>query len=123
MPGDTDPLFKCGSISDLSLMIGLNIIANGGHQSYTSYRVSFLRNWNVVLLYRPVNRLHIFYLQPEDGKHCQPSSTSFGLVDRFKGNYSATGRGNSFSGRGKSISAFHCLRTRSHQMTDSTLLF
>ena len=44
----------------------------------------------VVLLYRPVNRLYI-------------SSTSFGSVDHFKGNYSATGRGNSSSGRGKSI--------------------
>ena len=39
---------------------------------------------------------------PKEGKHCQPSSTSFGLVDRFMGNYSATGRANSSSGRGKS---------------------
>ena len=57
----------------------------------------------VLLLYRAVNRLYLFLLQPNEGKHCRPSSTSFGLVDRSKGNCSATGRANSSSGRGKSI--------------------
>ena len=38
---------------------------------------------------------------PKEGKHCPPSSTSFGLVDHVKGNYSVTGRGNCSSGRGK----------------------
>ena len=50
--------------------------------------------------------LNLVKLQPKEGKHCQPSSrssTSFGLVDRFMGNYSAIGRANSSSGRGKSI--------------------
>ena len=62
-----------------------------------------------------INRLYIL-TQPKEGKHCQPSLTSFGLVDRFKGNYSAMGRGNSSSGRGKSITPFdyHLLVICSH---------
>ena len=59
-----------------------------------------------MLLHRPVNSLGrpIYILTAaKEGQHCQPSSTSFGLVDRFMGNYSATGRANSSSGRGESI--------------------
>ena len=82
-------------------MIGLNIIANGVAKFTHNPVVVFYAIGFFLLLYRPVNRLYI--LQPKGGKHCQPSSTSFGLVDRFKGNYSATGRANSSSGRGKSI--------------------
>ena len=50
---------------------------------------SFLRNWIIFLIY--INRLYIL-TQPKEGKDCEQSSTSFGLVDRFKGNYSATSR-------------------------------
>ena len=47
--------------TDFSLMIGLNIIANGGRQIHTSPRgYSCLRNWKFLLLHRPVNRLYIF---------------------------------------------------------------
>ena len=98
MPEGTGRRLQCGPITDFSIMMGLNIIANGGRQIHTSPRGSFLRNLTLLLLYRPVE-----HLQPKEGKHCQPSSTSFGLVDRFKRNYSATGRANCSSGRGKSI--------------------
>ena len=57
-----------------------------GVAKFTHHTVgSFLRKWN------------FFVLQLKEGKHCQPSSTSVGLVDRFKVNYSATGRANSFA--------------------------
>ena len=94
MPEGTGRLLQCGPITDVSLMIGLTFFANGGCQIHTSHRGSFLRHFNRLLRY---------YVQPKEVKHCQPSSTSFGLVDRFKRNYSATGRANCSSGRGKSI--------------------
>ena len=91
-----------GPITDFSRMIELHIYGNGGRQIHTSHRGIFLRNLNLVLLYRYVDRLYIL-TAAEGSKHCQPSSSSFGLVDRFKENYSATGRANCSSERGKSI--------------------
>ena len=45
----------------------LMVIANGGRQIHTSHRGSFLRNFNVLLLYRPVSRL-IYILTAVEGK-------------------------------------------------------
>ena len=47
MPEGTGRLLHCGPITDFSLMIGLNIFANGGRQIHTSHRGSFLRNLNL----------------------------------------------------------------------------
>ena len=110
MPEGTGRLLQWGPITDFSLMIGLNIFANGGRQIHTSHCGSFLCNLNFFLLYRPVDRLYMILTAAEGSKHCQPSSTSFGLVDRFKGNYSATGRANCSSGRGKSITPLQTVR-------------
>ena len=74
----------------------------GSSNSHITPWLVFYATGIVLLLYRPINRFYILK-QPKEGKHCQPSSTSFGLVNRFMGNYSATGRANSSSGRGKSI--------------------
>ena len=96
-------LLQCGPITNFSLMIGPTIFVNGGRQIHTSHRGSFLRNFNLFCYFIGLLTVIWFWLQPKEGKHCQPSSTSFGLVDRFKGNYSATGRAKCSSGRGKSI--------------------
>ena len=82
-------------------MIGLNIIANGVAK-FTHNPVVVFYAIGFFCYFIGLLTVYII-LQPKGGKHCQPSSTSFGLVDRFKGNYSATGRANSSSGRGKSI--------------------
>ena len=78
------------------------VLQMGSPNSHITPWLVFYATGIVLLLYRPINRFY-FFKQPKEGKHCQPSSTSFGLVDRFMGNYSATGRANSSSGRGKSI--------------------
>ena len=50
MPEGTGRLLHCGPITDFSLMIGLNMFANGGRQIHTSHRGSFLRNLNFFTL-------------------------------------------------------------------------
>ena len=49
MPESLAVLLQCGPITDFSLMIGLNMIANGGHQIHTSHCGGFLRNWIFLL--------------------------------------------------------------------------
>ena len=51
------------AVCDFTLMV----IANGDRQIHTSHRGSFLRNVNVLLLYRPVSRL-IYILTAVEGK-------------------------------------------------------
>ena len=79
------------------------MIANWGRQIHTSHCGSFLRIWNLFYFIGLLTVNIFFELPPKEGKHCQPSSTSFGLVDPFNGNYSATDRANLSSGSGKSI--------------------
>ena len=98
MPEGTGRLLQCGHITDFSLMIELNILQTEVAE-FTHHTVVVFYATLIVCYFIGLFTVYNMILTAAEGsKHCQPSSTSFGLVDRFKGNYSANVRANSSSG-------------------------
>ena len=52
---------ECGPITDFTLMIGQNLIANGGCKIHTSNCGSFLRNWNLFCYFIGLLTVSIYF--------------------------------------------------------------